>query len=267
MDLNSLFRRLGLTSPRWQWRAMRWERALSRLLRGQLPAGRFWVSHALIIACLVTFTMMALHGILAGVGFRSLFNPPTQLLLVWGGQFWAATLDHGQLWRCLTYAFAHGGLIHLAFNMVVLYQVGPLIEQEIGPARFLTLYTLCALTGSVADYLWHPLVPVVGASSAIFGLIGFAVVHYHRQGDAGSLQRRNFMLQWAAFAFVFGLLVGADNAGHLGGLLGGGAFGLALPVRGMFRPGLNRLFQLLGGISLLAIVASLLAMLGWIVFS
>ena len=246
---------------------MRWERALSRLLRGQLPTGSgFRVSHALIATCVVLFFMMISHGILAGVGARSILNPPIQLLQVWGGLVWIA-VDHGQIWRCITYAFAHGGLIHLAFNMLVLFQVGPLIEHEVGAARFLTLYTFCALTGSLADYLWHPQVTVIGASSAIFGLIGFAALHYHRLGDVASLQRRNFMLQWAAFAFIFGLLVGADNAGHLGGLAGGALFGAVMPVRGMFRPALNRLFQVLGGVSLLMIVGSLLGMFWWIIFS
>jgi rhomboid protease GluP len=123
----------------------------------------------------------------------------------------------------------HGGILHLVFNMVVLYQVGPLIEAEVGRSRFLILYTFTALTATLADLLWHPNVPVVGASGALFGLIGFAIAWYHRLGGFQALELRNFMLKWAAFAFVFGLLVGADNAAHLGGALGGAAIGFILP--------------------------------------
>jgi len=268
MNLTDLFRALGLNTPRWQWRAMRWEKAIRQLSRGKLPGnGGLKVARTLIAVNLILFSLMALHGIFAGVGFSSLFSPPTQLLLVWGGQFWTTVIEHGQWWRCLTYAFTHGGIIHLAFNMLVLFQVGPLVESEIGSLRFLVLYTLAALTGSLADYIWHPFVPVVGASSAIFGLIGFAVVYYHRLGDPASLERRNFMFQWAAFAFIFGLVVGADNAGHLGGILGGAAFGFVLPTRGLYRSGSNRLFQILGGGCLLAMALSLLSMLWWIVTS
>ncbi len=137
----------------------------------------------------------------------------------------------GQWWRCITYAYTHGGIIHIGFNMLVLYQVGPLIESELGAARYLVLYTLTALTATGLGYLWHPMVPVVGASGSLFGLIGFAVAWYHRMGPSGH-HIRNFMFRWAAFAFIFGLVVGADNAGHLGGGLGGALLGLVHAPRG-----------------------------------
>ncbi|TYO99879.1 rhomboid protease GluP [Geothermobacter ehrlichii] len=258
MNLTELFRRLGLNTPRWQWRATRWERAMHRFLRGELPASGIRVSRALIGANIVFFVLMLLQGLLAGLGLRPLFSPDGYLLIHMGAQYWPLVLAENEWWRCLSYAFVHGGVLHLAFNMVVLYQVGPLVESEIGPMRFLTLYTLAALTGSLADYFWHPMAPVVGSSSALFGLIGFAVIHYHRLGDNLSLQRRNFMLQWAVFAFVFGLLVGADNAGHLGGAAGGVLFGLLLPKSWQLRKATDKVFRLLGGLSLLLLAGSLL---------
>jgi rhomboid protease GluP len=141
--------------------------------------------------------------------------------------------------------------------MLVLYQVGPAIEGEIGTLRFATLYTLTALTATFAGYLWHPAAPVVGASGSLFGLIGFAVLYYHRVGGPGAHHLRNFMLRWAAFAFVFGLLVGADNAGHLGGALGGAAFGAVIPLGVRGRQTLRPLFNLLGGLCIAATVVSL----------
>lgn len=184
----------------------------------------------LIYANLALFTLMALHGTILGLGMQVMLRPPTNLLLFWGGQFWPLVLDGGQWWRCITYAFTHGGLIHLGFNMVVLYQVGPLLEQEIGWNRFLSVYTITALVATVAGLFWHPNTVTVGASGAIFGLIGFSVSYYHRIGGHIGLQRRNFMFQWAVMAFIFGIFVGADNAAHLGGLLSGAAIGWWMPI-------------------------------------
>jgi rhomboid protease GluP len=210
---------------------MRWEKNIAALLRGErLPGDGLSAARLILIVNLIWFSLMILKGLTAGLGLRPLMSPSLALLHYFGAQRWIPeVLHYGQWWRCLTYAYTHGGLMHLGFNMLVLYQVGPLIEREIGARRFVVLYTLTALTATLLGLLWHPYTPVVGASGSIFGLIGFAVAYFHRMGPAG-LAMRNFMFRWAAFAFIFGLLVGADNAGHLGGVLGGAAFGLVLPI-------------------------------------
>ncbi|PLX93562.1 MAG: rhomboid family intramembrane serine protease [Desulfuromonas sp.] len=254
-----------MNGTRWQWKMMKYERTFKGLLRGKMPSGAGpQVTQILLVTNLVLFTLMILHGTAVGFGLGSFINPPTQLLLAWGGQFWPAVLKYDQWWRCLTYAFVHGGIIHLAFNMMVLYQVGPLIESEVGRARFTILYTLTALTGTIAGYFWHPMTPVVGASGALFGLIGFAISWYHRMGGAGEALR-NFMLRWALFAFVFGLLVGADNAAHLGGLVGGAVLGFLFPNTYRLKKQLEPLFNLLGAICGLALVTSLIMLGIWLI--
>ncbi len=120
--------------------------------------------------------------------------------------------------------------------MVALYQVGMLLEKEAGHAALLTVYIFSALTATLAGYLWHPEAYVVGASGALFGLIGFAVVFYRRLGDPHSLAKSKFMLQWALFAFLFGLAVQADNAGHFGGAVGGALAALIFSPRLLLRP-------------------------------
>jgi rhomboid protease GluP len=261
MDWKTFFDRLGMNGTRWQWKIMKWERKAKQFKSGDFSTADFSVHRLILYLNLGLFSLMVIHGALAGYGFGGLFRPPVQLSLTWGGQYWPAVLEHGQWWRCLTYAYSHGGIIHLAFNMMVLYQVGPLVERELGPGRFMVLYTATAITATLAGLLWHANVPVVGASGALFGLIGFSIVYFHRLGAAG-LQLRNFMLQWACFAFIFGLLVGADNAGHFGGAVGGALFGLVLPPRSLFRPGLNRIWNALG---LLCALVTLLALLSMIV--
>jgi rhomboid protease GluP len=224
----------------------------------RLPGDTVCISRLLVWINLLWFTLMAMRGAAAGLGLSTLMTPDIRLLLDFGAQLWdPLVLRFQQWWRCLTYAYTHAGLIHLAFNMLVLYQVGPLIEREIGLARFITLYTVTALTATLMGLLWHPAVPVVGASGSLFGLIGFAVAYYHRLGPAAE-HVRNFMFRWAVFAFIFGLLMGADNAGHLGGALGGAAFGLLLPLGVRGRRATSALFVALAAVSVVATVASLL---------
>jgi len=184
----------------------------------------------LIYTNLILFTLMVLHGTILGFGMSAIMHPSPRLLVHWGAQYWPLVLENGEWWRCITYAFTHGGLIHIGFNMVVLYQVGPLLESELGWERLFTVYTLTALFATFAGYLWHPVTIVVGSSGAIFGLIGFSVSYYHRIGGYIGIQRRNLMFQWALMAFVFGFIVGADNAAHLGGALSGAALGWIIPT-------------------------------------
>lgn len=265
MPIQSIFDLFGTSGVRWQWRLRRWRRNAESFfsdLRNPTGVGTA-VTKAIIFANLVLFTLMVLQGVAAGLGMRPIFNPDGYLLIHAGAQYWPLVLVEGEWWRCLTYAFTHGGLIHIGFNMVVLYQVGPLLEVELGAARYLFLYTLTALTATVAGYYWHPVIPVVGASGSLFGLIGFAVTYYHRMGHSG-VHIRNYMFQWAIYAFIFGLLVGADNAGHLGGAAGGAALGLVLPIGVRAKRALNPFFNALGLLSLAAILASLgMLVLSW----
>ena len=244
------------SSTQWRWRLMRWKRQFKDLLSGRPSSDGLSVTRLLIGTNILLFIAMVVQGMAAGLGLRPLLNPDTYLLVHSGAQYWPLVIYEGEWWRCLTYAYTHGGIIHIGFNMLVLYQVGPLIESELGAARYLVLYTVTALTATGLGYIWHPMVPVVGASGSLFGLIGFAVTWYHRMGPPGH-HIRNFMFRWAAFAFVFGLLVGADNAGHLGGAIGGALIGLAMPIGVRARRALAPLFNVLAIICLAATVASL----------
>lgn len=271
MDWKTFFDRLGMNGTRWQWRIMKWERNLQDLRQGNLVAGSWSATKVLIATNLALYAIMVLQGLVSGLGLASLVRPGGYLLVHFGAQYWPLVLVENEWWRCITYAFAHGGLIHLAFNMMVLYQIGPMIEEEIGTVRFFILYILTALTATAAGLAWQVLslrqwVTVVGASGSLFGLIGFAISYFHRVGGAMAHNYRNVMLRWAVIAFLFGLLVGADNAGHLGGALGGLLLGLVLPLGIRGRQTLRPFFNGLGAICLLLTIASLLAMMsGWVI--
>ncbi len=267
MDWKTFFDRLGMNGTRWQWRMMRWERSLRGIMQGNPSSGNWSAARVLIGINLLLFGLMVIQGIGGGLGVSTLFKPDSYLMINSGAQYWPLVFAEGEWWRCITYAFTHGGLIHLGFNMMVLYQIGPMIEDEIGTIRFVTLYILTALTATIAGLAWQSLyikqwIIVVGASGSIFGLIGFAISYFHRVGGTTAHNYRNFMLKWAAIAFVFGMLMGADNAGHLGGAIGGALFGLVLPLGIRGRQTLRPFFNGLGAICILLTVVSLLMMIG-----
>jgi membrane associated rhomboid family serine protease len=132
----------------------------------------------------------------------------------------------GDWWRLITSAFLHGSIIHLGFNMLLLYWIGAPIEEAIGRARFLILYFVSGLAGAAgALLLTDPQDITVGASGAIFGMLGAALV-FERQrtfvlgGSALSIIVLNLVLTFAVPNISIG--------GHLGGLVGGALGGLAL---------------------------------------
>ena len=125
---------------------------------------------------------------------------------------------HGQYYRLITNAFLHVSVAHILFNMVALLIAGSPVEAALGRARFLTLYVLAALGGSVASYLFNnPVVPSVGASGAIFGLFGafFIIARSRRADTSGILVLIGINL---AFSFTDKQI---DWHAHVGGLVVG----------------------------------------------
>ena len=125
---------------------------------------------------------------------------------------------NGDWWRLITSAFLHASLLHIAFNMYFLWFVGSAVEQALGRGRFLLIYFVSALAGSAGALVWTPTTPTVGASGALFGLLGAALV-LERQ--------RNFVLGGSALALIVINLIlsftlsNISVGGHIGGLIGG----------------------------------------------
>jgi len=149
------------------------------------------------------------------------------------GVLWLPFLQQGDWWRLITAAFLHHGPLHLGLNMLALYWFGAPVEMFLGRARFLLLYLVGGLAGSAGALIATPHSPTVGASGAIFGILGAALV-LERQ--------RLYVLGGSALTvivvnIVFTLVVpGISIGGHLGGLAGGALATLALSHFGRTHP-------------------------------
>ena len=131
----------------------------------------------------------------------------------------------GEVWRFLTPALLHGSLPHIAFNMYALLSFGTGLERHFGHLRFFLLYLLGAFAGNVASFLFTGGSYSIGASTAIFGLLGAEAVFLiqNRKSFPGQFRGAigNIIFIAAINLFIIGALPGIDNWGHIGGLVGG----------------------------------------------
>lgn len=138
-----------------------------------------------------------------------------------------------QPWQLLTYAFLHGGLVHIGFNMFALYMFGGPVERVFGPRRYLAYYLVCVVSAAIAQLLTSGLsgavYPTVGASGGVFGLLlAYAIYFPHNRVmlifPPIPMPARVFVVVYAAlelFLGVTGTQEGVAHFAHLGGLVGG----------------------------------------------
>jgi membrane associated rhomboid family serine protease len=137
-----------------------------------------------------------------------------------------ATISDGEYWRLVTAGFLHAGFFHLLFNMFALYVLGTLLEPAVGRLRFGLIYFVSLLAGSFGALLLSPDSPTVGASGAIFGLMGAAVIVMRNRGLSAMESGLGF---WIVLNLVITFTVpNISIGGHVGGLLGGAIAALLL---------------------------------------
>jgi membrane associated rhomboid family serine protease len=140
---------------------------------------------------------------------------------------------HGQWWRIVSSGFLHENLIHIGFNMYILYILGQMLEPALGHLKFGMIYAVSLLTGSFGALLVTPHSPTVGASGAVFGLMGAAAVEMRArqipimQSGVGGLILLNLVISFA--------LPGISWGGHIGGLIGGAIAALVLGLGDRYR--------------------------------
>jgi membrane associated rhomboid family serine protease len=136
-------------------------------------------------------------------------------------------------WQLLTYAFLHGGLVHLAFNMFALYMFGGAIEQVFGPRRYLIYYLVCVVSAAVSQLIVSAIMggiyPTVGASGGVFGLLlAYAIYFPHSRVmllfPPIPMPARVFVVVYAVIELYLGVTgtqAGVAHFAHLGGMIGG----------------------------------------------
>ncbi|MCC6222421.1 MAG: rhomboid family intramembrane serine protease [Thermoleophilia bacterium] len=168
----------------------------------------------------------------SGSGWRELSGPIFER-----GALYGPYVADGEWWRIITGAFLHSGPIHLLFNMLALWWFGRSLEHLLGPGRYLGVYLASALAGSAGALLLAPTTPTVGASGAVFGILGAGLVLERNRvyvfgGSAMAIVVINLVLTFS----ISGISIG----GHLGGLAGGIASMLLLRRFGRSAPLLSR---------------------------
>ena len=176
------------------------------------------LTHVLFGANVAVFLAMALAG-------GSVMDFSGKVMVSFGANYGPYTLS-GDWWRLLTYMFLHGGLMHIAFNMWCLWDLGALCESLYGRWTYASVYLLTGIAAGVASVGWNPAVLSVGASGAIFGLAGALIASFYLgEFSLPSIAIRGTLRSlvfFVGFNVFFGsLFPGIDNAAHAGGLVSG----------------------------------------------
>jgi len=221
-----VFAPVGIRCPDHSGQPQGAERVAQRVRGAGVAGTGALVTKGLIAANVLVFLFNLAQGASLSENSGELFADWALIGRIELAPGFAIGVAEGDWWRLMTSAFLHGSIIHLGFNMLMLYWIGAPIEEAIGRARFAVLYVVSGLAGSAGALLLTDADAItVGASGAIFGLLGAALV-FERQrafvlgGSALSIIVLNLVLTFAVPNISIG--------GHLGGLAGGALGGLAL---------------------------------------
>lgn len=216
----------------------------SDVLGGLIPHARFTTMMILLINTGL-YIATAVHSARAGGGGGLDVDAAT--LFDFGAKYRAAIMA-GQWWRLITAGFLHGGVLHILMNSWVLFDVGAQVEESFGTSRFLVLYFISNITGFLLSTYWSATLSI-GASGAIFGLIGAMIALGVRDRSSYGAAIRRLYMRWAIFALVMSLLPGIDMGAHIGGLAGG--FIVAyLSGTPTYSPAVERVWKIMAGAAL-----------------
>jgi rhomboid protease GluP len=165
-----------------------------------------------------------------------------------------------QPWRFVMAIFLHGGLLHIGFNMWVLMDIGPQIEELYGSARYFFIYVITGIGGYVLSSISGHF--SVGGSGALLGLIGILLAITTGRRSAGMRMMRQQIIRWLVYILVWGLLFpGIDNMAHLGGLATGFLLGRIMMDRPPMSPEERKKAYAMGWAATLIVAASFAMMI------
>ena len=242
------FASVGIRCPDHAGGAQGARRVATGVRRASTTGTGALVTKALIGVNVLVYLLMLAQGASLGEAGGDLFVRGALLI---EGQLTSGELiglAEGEWWRLLTAAFLHGSLFHLGFNMLMLWWIGAPLEDAMGRGRFLLLYVVSGLAGSAGALLWSPNAITVGASGAVFGLLGAALVLERRAGITGGPVLTIVVIN-LLFTFLFSSSISVG--GHIGGLVGGALAMLAFSRFGRGHP----LYGRLGTVGMVAVLA------------
>jgi rhomboid protease GluP len=184
-----------------------------------------------------------------------IWPPDSRILDIFGAVRPDAVLN-GQYWRLLTMCFLHSGILHLGFNSYALLQIGREAEEAYGKAKYLCLYLTAGICGSLAVVAVGQ--SAVGASGAVFGVIGAMAVYGHKRGDLYGRVLKSSMVQWLIYGLVISFMPGISMAAHVGGLIGGAGMAYLMSDAEQMRQSLRqvRLWQLVATATVVLLLGS-----------
>jgi membrane associated rhomboid family serine protease len=177
----------------------------------RVPQGRTdaLVTRTLIAVNVVVYLITAVQGAGVNAPGGRLFND----MFLYG-----PFVAHGDWWRLITAAFLHASILHIGLNMYVLWIIGSPVEQYLGRARFLGLYFVSGLAGSAGALVLTPTALTVGASGAIFGILGaLLIIEWQTTGRLAGNAMTWIVINLALSFVISNVSIG----GHIGGLIGG----------------------------------------------
>ncbi len=185
--------------------------------------GRIDVAKAIIVACSTLYVASVLLDPLAALRARSPLDmlSPSQTVLLRLGMAGAAPWAAGWWWTLLTGVYLHGSLLHIVFNMLWVRQLAPAVEQLYGSARLMVIYTIAGVAGVALSHAVG-IRFTLGASGAVFGLLGAMVAYGQSRGGTFGVAVLQQYGRWALLLFLASFfLAGVNNWGHAGGFAGG----------------------------------------------
>ncbi|WP_207706232.1 rhomboid family intramembrane serine protease [Clostridium sp. HBUAS56017] len=172
----------------------------------------------------ITIALISINIILyviSGILSDNFLDIDGAVLLLLGGKF-GPLINNGEWWRIITCNFLHGGLIHIVTNMYSLYIIGSQIEIIFGKLKYIIIYTIAGITSSLFSYYLAPNTLSIGASGAIFGLLGALLSFAIKEKDRinkGVIT--NILIVVALNIYIGTTIPNIDNYAHFGGLIGG----------------------------------------------
>ena len=177
---------------------------------------------------MITYWLIAINVILYVVPI--LFGQYNNLINNYS--VWGPAIREGQTYRLLTGIFLHGGIIHLLFNCYALYVIGSQIENFLGRFKFIVIYLVSGISGALFSMIFGGNYASIGASGAIFGLMGALVYFgYHYRVYLGNVIKSQIIPLIVLNLGLGFVMTGIDNFAHIGGLIGGTLIAIALGVK------------------------------------